>query len=286
MSGAGEPARRAAGEGTRPLKAKLAVLGDPLRYTRSPDLHRAGCAALGLACESLALRTPVTELSATLDRLAREGYAGCNLTMPLKEPALALVGTATPAARRARSVNTITFTDSRLGDTTDGAGFLDLLAAERRNAATCNITLLGAGGSARSLALAIAEAGGRPVDVISRREPEPGEAWGGALGKRWSAWGTGAATRAIAVADVLVNCTPLAGDEFPVAIARIPRATLVVDLTYGERVTPWVAAARAAGLDAVDGLSLLVHQARRSLAIWFGRDVPLAPLVAAVRREP
>ena len=286
MSGAGEPVRRAAGEGTRPLKAKLAVLGDPLRYTRSPDLHRAGCAALGLACESLALRTPVTELSATLDRLAREGYAGCNLTMPLKEPALALVGTATPAARRARSVNTITFTDGRLGDTTDGAGFIDLLAAERRNAATCNITLLGAGGSARSLALAIAEAGGRPVDVISRREPEPGEAWGGALGKRWSAWGTGAATRAIAVADVLVNCTPLAGDEFPVAIARIPRATLVVDLTYGERVTPWVAATRAAGLDAVDGLSLLVHQARRSLAIWFGRDVPLAPLVAAVRREP
>jgi len=287
VTAAGEAASRAGGGGTRPVK--LAVLGDPLRYTRSPDLHRAGCAAVGVACESIALRTPITELAATLDRLAREGYTGCNLTMPLKEPALALVSEATPGARRARSVNTITFaggTGSRIGETTDGAGFLDLLALERRNAATCNVTLLGAGGSARSLALALADAGGRPVDVISRREPEPGEAWGGVLGRRWSAWGTGAATRAIAVADVLVNCTPLAGDEFPVLIERIPRATLVVDLTYGERVTPWVAAAREAGLDAVDGLALLVHQARRSLAGWLGRDVPLDPLLVAVRREP
>ena len=288
MTGPGEAASRAGGEGTRPVK--LAVLGDPLPYTRSPDLHRAGCAALGVACESVALRTPVAELRATLDRLASEGYAGCNLTMPLKEPALALVREATPAARRARSVNTIAFgSGGPAGHTTDGAGFLDLLNRERRNAATCNVTLLGAGGSARSLALALADAGGRPVDVISRREPEPAEAWGGELGKRWSAWGTGAATRAIAVADVLVNCTPLAGDEFPVAVERIPRATLVVDLTYGERLTPWVAAARAAGLDAVDGVALLVHQARRSLAIWFRRDladVPLEPLLAAVRREP
>jgi len=277
----------AGGAGSHPERIKLAVLGDPLRYTRSPDLHRAGCAALGLECESVALRTPVDALATTLERLAHEAYTGCNLTMPLKEPALALVGRASPAARRARSVNTIAFADGRLGDSTDGAGFLDLLAAEQRSAATCSVTLLGAGGSARSLALALADAGGRPVDVISRREPEPGEAWGGALGKRWSAWGTGAATRAIAVADVLVNCTPLAGDEFPVAVEHIPRATLVVDLTYGERVTPWVAAARASGLEVVDGLSLLVHQARRSLAIWLGRDVPLEPLlVAASRREP
>ena len=283
-SRAGVPSR-AGGEG----HLKLAVLGDPLRYTRSPDLHRAGCAAVGVACESVALRTPVDALPATLERLAREGYTGCNLTMPLKEPALAWVGEATDQARRARSVNTIAFGDgarASVGDTTDGAGFVDLLAAERRNPATCNVTLLGAGGSARSLAVALADAGARPVDVISRRDPGAGDAWGGALGKRWSAWGTGAATRAIAVADVLVNCTPLAGEEFPVAVERIPRATLVVDLTYGEQVTPWVAAARATGLDAVDGLALLVHQARHSLRRWLGRDVPLEPLVVAARRGP
>jgi shikimate dehydrogenase len=263
-------------------------LGDPLRYTRSPDLHRAGCAALGIACESEALRTPVAELEPTLARLAREGYTGCNLTMPLKEPALALVGQATPAARRARSVNTIAFAGpngASAGDTTDGPGFLDLLAGERRNAATCNVTLIGAGGSARSLALALADAGAPPVRVVSRREPEAGEAWGGVLGARWAAWGSAAADPVLATSDVLVNCTPLAGDTFPVALELIPRDALVVDLPYAEHVTPWVAAARAAGLDAVDGLALLVHQAHRSLAIWLGREVPLAPLLAAVRRE-
>jgi shikimate dehydrogenase len=268
------------------------VLGDPLRFTRSPELHRAGCEALGFTCESVALRTPIAELPATLERLAREGYRGCNLTMPLKEPALAWVGTATAAAKRARSVNTIAFAapeGTSLGDTTDGAGFLDLLAAERRNAASCKTLLLGAGGSARSLALALVDAGAQPVGVVSRREPDAGEPWGGALGGRWAAWGSEAAERSIAAADVLVNCTPLGGDTFPVAVERIARGTLVVDLTYGERVTPWVAAARSAGHDAVDGLALLVHQARHSLARFLARDVreiPLKPLLAAVRRAP
>ena len=284
----GDPAQRAGGAG--PRHVKLAVLGDPLRYTRSPDLHRAGCAALGIACESVALRTPIAELPGTLARLAREGYTGCNLTMPLKEPALALVARPSAAAVRARSVNTIAFEPGGMaGETTDGAGFLDLLAMERRNAATCHVTLLGAGGGARSLAVALAEAGGPPVRVVSRREPEPGEAWGGALGTRWAAWGSEAAERAIAATEVLVNCTPLGGDTFPVPVERIARGTLVVDLTYAERVTPWVAAARAAGLDAVDGLALLVHQARHSLTRWLGRelaDIPLAPLLAAVRRSP
>jgi len=268
----------------RPIQ--LAVLGDPLRYTRSPDLHRAGCAALGLACESVALRTPLAELAETLARLAREGYTGCNLTMPLKERAFELVARPSRDARRARSVNTIAFSaDGMVGETTDGDGFVDLLASQGRDPARTVVTLLGAGGAARSLALAVADAGGPAVRVVSRREPVAGEAWGGPLGERWSAWGTLAAVRAIAGAGVVVNCTPLGGGELP-APASIGRGALVVDLVYGEAVTGWVAAARAAGLDAVDGLALLVHQARHSLRRWLRRDVPLGPLLAAVGLAP
>src|SRR4029077_20792939 len=113
---------------------------------------------------------------------------------------------------------------------------------------------------------------------------EPGDAWDGALAERWSAWGSAAGERAIAGSGVIVNCTPLGGLEFPVAIDRIPRGALVVDLTYAERVTPWVSAARAAGHDAVDGLALLVHQARHAFRCWFDRDVPLAALEASVGR--
>jgi shikimate dehydrogenase len=262
---------------------RLAVLGDPLRYSRSPELHRAGAAALGIACESHPLRTPVAELAATLARLERSGYTGCNLTMPLKEPALGCVREATPRSRRARSVNTITFrAEGSEGDTTDGVGFVELLQALDRDVAKCGIVLLGAGGAARSLALAVGEVGGRIHAVVSRREPAADEAWGGAPGARWCAWDSPAELAALATADVVVNCTPLGANSLPAPLEPMARGALVVDLTYAEELTPWVRAARARGLEAVDGLGLLVHQARHSLMRWFGRDVPLAPLAAAV----
>lgn len=258
---------------------RLAVLGDPLTYTRSPDLHRAGALALGYACESVALRTAPEALAATLERLEAEGYVGCNLTMPHKEAALALVREATPAARRARSVNTISFRGSGLlGDTTDGPGFLDLLASLDRTPTAAPIVLLGAGGAARSLAAALIDAGAQ-VNVISRREPEPGPAW---TGSAWSAWDSGPAYEAIAQARVIVNCTPLSGELAPLALEHVAAGSLLIDLTYGESLTPWIIAARARGLEAVDGLGLLVHQARHSLSRWFGREVPFAPLAAAV----
>jgi shikimate dehydrogenase len=262
---------------------RLAVLGDPLRYTRSPDLHRAGAQALGLACESEALRTPPTELPATLERLAAGGYLGCNLTMPLKETALACLRTVSATARRARSVNTVTFhPDGAHGESTDGAGFVDLLASLDRKTAGARIVCLGSGGAVRSLALAMSDAGAAPTRVVSRREPGAEEAWGGALGARWSAWGSAAAREAVSSADVLVNGTPLGGEALSGVLDDAARGTLVVDLTYADAITPWVLEARQRGLESVDGLGLLVHQARHALSIWFQREVPLAPLAAAV----
>jgi shikimate dehydrogenase len=262
---------------------RLAVLGDPLRYTRSPDLHRAGAEAVGLACESEALRTPAAELPATLARLAADGYLGCNLTMPLKEPVLACLRTVGATARRARSVNTVTFrADGAHGESTDGAGFLDLLASLDRKALGARVVCLGSGGAVRSLALTLADAGAAPTRIVSRREPGDEEAWGGALGARWSAWGSAAAREAVGTADVLVNGTPLGGEALAGVLDDAAHGTLVVDLAYAETVTPWVLEARQRGLESVDGLGLLVHQARHALSIWFQREVPLAPLAAAV----
>jgi shikimate dehydrogenase len=81
---------------------------------------------------------------------------------------------------------------------------------------------------------------------------------------------------------VVVNGTPLGGPEGPCALERLPAEALIVDLVYGPEVTPWVLACRAAGLQAIDGLGLLVHQARHALALWTGRDVPVEPLARAV----
>ncbi len=262
---------------------RLAVLGDPLAYTLSPVLHRAGCAALGVACVSRALRTPPEALGERLRALADEGCAGCNLTHPLKEAALDHVARASVAAERSRSVNTIVFRpEGWWGETTDGPGFVDLLRELRYEPERQRVVLLGAGGASRSLALALQWAGCRDVRVSSRRRPEGAYAWGEGLDDRFLGWRSPEEDDALGTCTVVVNGTPLAGEEPPAPLDRVPRTALVVDLTYGEALTPWVRRARALGLHAIDGLGLLVHQARRSLSLWLGREVPVEPLAAAV----
>ena len=262
---------------------RLAVLGDPLAFTLSPELHRAGLEALGLAGGSEALRVPQSRLGPTLARLAAEGFRGANLTHPLKRAALVHLDESSDAARRAGSVNTVTFAPGLArGDTTDGAGFVALLEHLGAGAAGARVVLLGAGGAARSLGLALVEAGAAGVTAWARRPGEASAAWEGIAGPQVVGWDSDAGSAALAGADLVVNATPLTGAEEPCAIGRIPRGARVVDLVYGPEVTPWVRAARAAGLEAVDGLGLLVFQARRSLALWTGREVPLAALAAAV----
>ena len=260
---------------------RLAVLGDPLRYTRSPDLHRAGCEALGFGCESVALRTPPAQLGERLASLAAEGYRGVNVTHPLKADVLRHVPEVSEEARRARSANTIGFGDPWWAGTTDGAGFLDWLAELGREPARERTVLLGAGGSARSLALALAGAGAPPPVVTARDPAKRRGAWSD-VPVEWTAWRSAEEQQALAAATLVVNCTPLEGPDSPAPVDQLPREALVLDLVYGPDVTPWVRAARRAGRHACDGLGLLVHQARGSLALWFGRDVPAAVLAAAV----
>lgn len=265
------------------MTVRLAVLGDPLAYTRSPDLHRAAGAALGIDVESHALRTPVAGLPARLAELAAQGFVGCNVTHPLKEAARDAVARASLAAERARSVNTIAFQEAGwYGDTTDGPGFVDLLRALHREPERERVVLLGAGGSARSLALALEWAGCRSVIVSARRPEDSRFAWGQGLDSRFLGWRSEEEGDALAEATVVVNCTPLGDDALPVPLERVNRGACLVDLVYAPEPTAWVRAARADGREAVDGLGLLVHQARRSLSLWFGREVPIEPLAAAV----
>jgi shikimate dehydrogenase len=246
-------------------------------------LHRAGCEALGFACEPHALRTPPAELAERLRDLAERGFRGCNLTHPLKEHAIDQVEKASVAAERAHSVNTIAFRpEGWWGETTDGPGFLDLLRELGREPADQHVLLLGAGGAARSLALALEWAGCRDVRVSSRRPAGTRYAWGEGLDPRFLGWRSSEEDAALREATLVVNCTPLSGQEPPVPAGSLAVGTLAIDLTYARELTPWVSAAREAGLHAVDGLGLLVHQARRSLSLWLGREVPVEPLAAAV----
>ena len=256
---------------------RLAVLGDPLAYTRSPDLHRAGLAAVGLAGESLARRTPIAELGATLAELAAAGFTGVNLTHPLKEAALDHVTRASEPARRARSVNTVGFTaDGAWGDSTDGPGLLDSPCGLGRDPARERAVLLGAGGAARSLALALASAGAAASTVSARNPERAGGAWAAVPGARRVAWRSADERQALGSATLVINATPLGGAEHPAPLAAIAASALILDLVYGAEVTPWVRAARAEGREACDGLGLLVHQAA-PLELRLKRPVPRRP---------
>ena len=262
---------------------RLAVLGDPLAYTLSPVLHRAGLAALGIAGDSLALPTAIDALGPRLGELAGRGFLGVNLTRPLKEPALAHLARVSEAARLSRSVNTVGFApDGWWGDTTDGPGLVDLLRSLGRDPARERTVLLGAGGAARSLALALAAAGLADLAVSARRVEAWREAWSDLSLARLVAWRSPQETRALGRATLVINATPLAGEEDPAPVDSLARGALILDLVYGERVTPWVLRARAEGREAYDGLGLLVFQARRSLALWLARPVELDPLARAV----
>ncbi len=258
----------------------LAVLGDPLAYTLSPDLHRAGLAALGLPGDSAALRTPVAGLAARLRELAAAGIVGVNLTHPLKHAVIGHLDTIADRAARAGSVNTVRFDGDRLhGDTTDGAGFVDWFGVLGHGLRGMRVVIMGAGGAARSLAPALLDAGAE-VTVAARR-PDPA-AWAPLAPARLLAWPSPGLEAALESAGLVVNATPESAADRPVAPGRLRAGTRFADLTYGPGPTPWVLAALGAGFEAHDGLGMLIGQARRSFGVWFGREPAFDGLGAAV----
>jgi len=259
---------------------RLAVLGDPLTYTLSPVLHRAGLAAAGFRGDSRAIRTSVADLDARLDELERSGHHGVNLTHPLKQAACAAVTRRSPIAERAESVNTIGFErDGRWGDSTDGPGFVDLLESLDRPVAGTSTVLIGAGGAARALAVSLLDAGAQ-VTLLARRPNAPGGP--SVAGVSIAALAGTESESLLGGADLVINATPVSTATLPIDPDRIARSALVVDLVYGPAVSEWTVAARRSGREAIDGLGLLVFQARRSLARWLERDPGIEPLARAV----
>jgi shikimate dehydrogenase len=238
-------------------------------HSRSPAIHHAAYEALGLdGWRYQKLPVPPELFEETVRALPAAGFSGANVTIPHKEAALALADDATPAAREIGAANTLTFADGRIhADNTDAPGLLAALGATPATA-----LVLGAGGSARAAIWALRSAGA-DVAVHART--------------RARAEGLGAeVVDAPVPAEVLVNCTPLGlrgADETPVADpAPWP---VVADMVYREGGTRLVRDARAAGLQVVDGLEILVRQGALSLERWTGRPAPVDAMRLAAQRS-
>lgn len=263
----------------------VGVMGDPVGHSLSPLLHNTAFAQLGLDWISVGFPVPAGSAAAALEGVRALGIAGLSVTMPHKADVAALVDRRTPVAERLGAVNCVTREGGRLvGDSTDGAGFLAALARGAGfEPAAKRCVVVGAGGAARAVVLALAEAGAAEVAVVNRTASRARVA-AALAGDR----GRAGAPADAAKAELVVDATPagMAGTGAAGAAPLVDPTLLgpeqvAVDLVYHPAVTPWLAAAAARGATTLGGLGMLVHQAAAQIERWTGHPAPVAAMWAA-----
>jgi shikimate dehydrogenase len=274
-------------------KAKKAgVMGWPVAHSRSPLLHGHWLERYGVDGAYVPLPVRPERLAAALRSLPVLGFAGCNLTIPHKEAALAVCDELDPLVRRIGAVNTVVVRDDeRLeGRNTDAFGFLESLkeAQPGWRAEAGPAVVVGAGGAARAVVVALLDAGAPEVRLVNRTAARA-EALARELGGAVRVRGWAGREAALAEASLLVNTTSqgMVGEPpLDLALDLLPPAAPVFDAVYVPLETPLLAAARARGNPAVDGLGMLLHQARPGFEAWFGVRPEVTPeLRAAVLRS-
>ena len=249
----------------------LGVCGWPVAHSRSPQMHNAALAAVGLdEWRYLRLPLPPDLFAETVRALPAAGFRGVNVTIPHKEAALALADRASEAARAIGAANTLTFEGGAIvADNTDAPG---LLAALPLAPAGRTVLVLGAGGAGRAAAWAMKTAGAADV-AIWNRAPERAIALAAELGVR--------AVTAAAPADIVINCTSVGLHDpsatfkaLPLRADELGAGSLVVDMVYRAGGTHLLEAARTRGAGVVDGLEILVAQGAASFERWTGLEAP------------
>ncbi len=270
---------------------RLGVLGWPVAHSRSPAIHNAALAALGMdGWHYQRLPVPPALFAQTAGALHQAGFLGANVTIPHKHAALALAGHASETARQIGAANTLTFApDGTIAaDNTDAPG---LIAALERSPRGLSAVILGAGGSARAAAWALREAGAGEVSIWNRTH-ERAQTLARELGVR--------AVRTAPVADLLVNCTSVGLDAGAIersatdaealnllglTFDQVGKYSYVVDFVYRSGSTQLLAAARAHGSHTLDGLDILVAQGALSFELWTGRKAPIDVMCSAARQQ-
>jgi shikimate dehydrogenase len=271
------------------MRKLFLVLGDPVAHSRSPAIHARAFALLGVDAAYAPCRVGSDQLEQAIDGIRALGVDGFNVTVPHKTAVAKLVDRLHLGAARIGAVNCVARDgDALVGHNTDAPGLLRALAA-RRIDATGRAVVVGAGGSARAAAFALAEHA-RGMTVVNRTA-ERARALAQAVqsaGARVQAapLESAEARRALQEAALVVHCTTvgLQDDALPFDPALLAPGAALADLVYrgstGE--TALVRAARQRGLAAVDGVDVLVHQAIASLEIWLSRP-QLDSLAPALR---
>ena len=266
--------------------ARLAgVIGWPVSHSRSPRLHGWWLRLYDIDGAYVPMPVRPADLETALRALPRLGFAGCNVTLPHKQEVMRLVDEVDPVARRIGAVNTVVVgPDGRLkGSNTDAFGFIEALREADpvwRPQGPC--VVLGAGGAARAVVVALLDAGAPKLRLLNRTRAKA-EAMAG-MHPRIEVIDWAERHAALADAVLLVNTTSLGMVGQPALdldLSALPVTAMVNDIVYTPLYTPLLDAAIARGNVIVDGLGMLLHQARPGFAAWFGVD----PTVSADQRR-
>jgi len=272
--------------------ARLAgVMGWPIAHSRSPHIHGYWLEAYAIDGAYVPLAIRPEDLAEAFSVLPKIGFRGWNITLPHKEAALRLVRTLTPAAERIGAVNTVTVQPdgSLTGDNSDAFGFIAHLDRSAPGWANDRAALvLGAGGAARAVCFALLEAGVPEIRLANRTLPRA-QALAKANGPAVRAIAWEEREHAMAGAGLVVNTTSLGMHGQPplqVRLDALPGDAVVNDIVYVPLQTPLLADAAARGLRTVDGLGMLLHQARPGFERWFGHKPEVSQaLYATIVRD-
>ncbi len=263
----------------KPITAHTALCGillHPAGHTRSPAMHGAAYAALGIDAVYLAFDVPPARLAAALRGARALGIRQLAISLPHKQAALAHVDELEDTARRIGALNTITLVGERwLGSNTDWIGAVRALESERPLAGA-RAVVLGAGGTARAVVFGLL-ARGAHVHVLNRH-PERARLLASELGAQASG---SLADLAHTPHDVLVNTTSvgLRDDASPVDAGALRAGTVVMDAVYEPLRTRLLRDAEARGARTLSGKWMLIHQAAEQFRLFTCREAPLPALI-------
>jgi len=279
------------------VTGRLGVIGKPLAHSLSPVFQQAALDALGIDACYEAWETDPRELASMLERLRGPHYLGANITIPYKEAVAPLLDGLEEEAAILHAANTIVNREGRLlGYNTDGQGFLRALGKAGFNPRGKAAVLIGAGGAARAVALALLREGVVSL-AVANRTLERARRLAADLGPyRYEAELTALPLEAEALSDplarchLLVNCTSVGlahspqADSLPLPAHLIPPQALAYDIVANPEETPFLREARRRGAPTLGGLPMLVYQGAASFQLWLGREAPVEVMLAAARQ--
>ncbi|HXU23229.1 MAG TPA: shikimate dehydrogenase [Tepidiformaceae bacterium] len=274
---------------------RAGIIGRPVAQSLSPVFQRAAFAACGLDATYDAWDTGAEALHGRIVSLRGAGYLGANVTIPYKELVIPHLDELGGSSARVGAVNTIVNRAGRLyGFNTDGPGFVAALRNEAHfEPAGRTFLLLGAGGAARGIAFALAEAKAGKLTILNRsaaRAERLAEDVSAVAGARATALTAEPARTLTEAYDCIVNCTSIgmhgSGSEFelPVSLDGVAPDVLVVDVVYAPEETPLLREARALGMPALGGLPMLIYQGALAFELWTGVPAPIDVMFDAARK--